>query len=333
MGSARLAFCTEVTDFIRADGACPDPRAVEAEVFKLTSPEGRAKYLPGARVQLFDGGDNYAVEIQKGSETYRKSYDDPARACDQRARVVAVTIVMTLMPPDLSEETQADPESEAGAAHAMEESALPKADTREAEPVPAPPPTKTEDKQPRETVPESASASSRSVRLPELELGAWFQHSLSNSEVPRIAAWGGELVGAWGTPHWAGLLAVSAGGSSSFELGDIRASMAEATARAGVRALWPATGVTFALEAAFVVAGRRVSAEAPNAPEPGAAWELGGSAGANVAWDAWRPVAPVAGLRLNVFPVPSELEAAPQGTIGSLPKFWLAAHAGVRFGL
>src|SRR5688572_2898745 len=72
VGSARPAFCTEVTDFIRGDTACPDPRAVEAEVFKLTSPEGRAAHLPGARVRVFNDGDGYSVEIEKGVETYRK---------------------------------------------------------------------------------------------------------------------------------------------------------------------------------------------------------------------------------------------------------------------
>src|SRR5688572_24735010 len=105
VGSARPAFCTEVTDFIRGDAACPDPKAVEAEVFKLTSAEGRAAHLPGARVRIFDEGDRYGVDIDKEGETYSKSYDDPARACDQRARVVAVAVVMTLIPAELSAET------------------------------------------------------------------------------------------------------------------------------------------------------------------------------------------------------------------------------------
>jgi hypothetical protein len=47
----------------------------------------------------------------------------------------------------------------------------------------------------------------------------------------------------------------------------------------------------------------------------------------------WRHVAPVAGFRLNVFPAPSELEAAPRGTVGTLPAFWLGGHAGARFDL
>lgn len=332
MGSARPAFCTEVTDFIRGDTTCPDPQAVEAEVFKLTSPQGRAAHLQGARVRVFDAGDDYGVEIEKDDETYRKSYDDPARACDQRVRVVAVTVVMILIPPDLS----AEPPAEVAPAHpdhvpasTPEGAAEPRSETQ------APRAAATKPEASEETR-EASEPSGPSAALPpslQLEAGAWFQHSISNSEVPRIAAWGGELLGALGTARVAGLLAVSAGGSSDFDLGELRASMSEATARAGARLLWPAPGMTLAFDAAFVVARRRVSAEAPSAAEAGAAWELGGSAGANLAIDVWRRVAPVVGLRLNVFPVPSELEAAPRGTIGTLPTFWLAAHAGLRFGL
>ncbi len=331
MGGARSAFCTEVTDFIRGDTACPDPKVVEAEVFKLTSPEGRAAHLPGARVHVFDSGDAYGVEIEKGDQAYRKSYDDPARACDQRARVVAVTVVMTLIPPELSAQAPA----EAGAVEPTDDPGRP-TDAAAAPRAEAPaPPARAA----APAAPEAAGASLPALAPAplltslQLEAGAWFQHSLSNSDVPRIAAWGGELLAAWGTARVAGLLAVSAGASAGFDLGEIRASMSEATARAGARVLWPTASVTLAFDAAFVVARRRVSAEAPNAAEPGSAWELGGAAGVNLAFHARRSVAPVTGFRLNVFPLPSELDAAPRGTIGTLPTFWLGGHAGVRFDL
>lgn len=330
LAGAHPAFCTETTDFIRGDTACPNPKAVEAEVFKLTSAEGRAAHLPGARVRVFDEGNRYGVEIEKDSETYRKGYDDPARACDQRARTVAVTVVLTLIPAEFSTDAPETPASE----HTSD---IPRSSAEDAEPrtepnpmpVTSAPTPEIAEETPEAPPPSSAPAS----RLLQVEAGGWFQHSIPNSEVPRIAVWGGELLGAFGTADLAGLLALSAGGSPGVDLGEIRASLFEVTARAGVRLLWPARDITFALDAAFVGARRWLSAEAPHAPDGGAGWELGGSVGVNLAFAVWRQLAPIAGFRLNVFPVPSELEVAPRGTIGTLPKFWAGAHAGVRFGL
>lgn len=328
--SARAAFCTEMPDFIRGDSVCPHPKAVEAEVFKLTSPEGRAAYLPGARVRIFDAGPGYSVEIEKDDETYRKTYDDPARGCDQRARVVAVTVVMTLIPPELAAEpTEAAPPAPGDAPAAAQADV---AESRsEAPPVSV---AKREPSWSVQEAPELAGLAETTSLSFQLDAGVWFHHSLSSSEVPRIAAGGGELTAALGSGRVAGLLSVSAGASRRFELGEIGVSMSEATARAGARVLWPIMPMTFAFDAAFVIARRRVSAEAPKvgeAADAAAAWELGGAAGVNVAVQAWRSLAPVAGVRLEVFPAPSQLEAAPRGVIATLPVFWVGAHAGVRF--
>lgn len=330
--SARPVFCAEPeeTRFVGGDATCPAPEAVQAEVFKLTSPEGRAAHLALAQVRVFDDGDAYGVEIREGNEVYRKGYDDPARECSQRARVVAVTIVMTLIPPELGadELVEAEPDAEGPGAEA---GAGGPAEPRAEERKPAPPPAQ----------PEAVKASATEVHTPSsqksaswlsLELGGWFQHSLSNSEVPRIAAWGGELLGAVGPGRVLGLGAISAG-ASRFELGEVHASMSELSARAGVRFRWPLGGTTVAAEALCVAARRRVEGEAPGPPEASSSWELGASGGANVAFDVWRHVAPVAGVRLSVFPAPSELEAVPRGTLGSMPKLWFGVHAGVRFGL
>jgi len=338
IAGTRPAFCTEVTDFIRGDGSCPAPHAVEAEVFRLTSPEGRAVHLPGAQVRVFDEGDGYGVEIQKGGETYRKTYDDPGRTCDQRARVVAVTVVMTLIPAELSSEASGEAAlepagSEPARAAAAADAAEPGSEgrtPRAAAPSPASAEAVTEESR---ATPPGAPVSVDDAGGFELEVAGWFQHSISSSEVPRIAVWGGELLATLGTARVAGLVAVSGGGSSSFDLGDIRASLFEVSARAGARALWPLGGVTLGFDAAFVGARRQVSAEGERASDAQPAWELGGSLGANVRFDVSRRLAPVAGVRLNVFPAPSELEAAPRGVIGTLPKFWLGVHAGVRFDL
>ena len=285
-----------------------------------------------AYVRVFDEGDAYGVEIQDGKEVYRKRYDDPARECDQRARVAAVTIVMTLFPPELGADAadaavEAEPDVEPADAEAGG-SAEPRSEVQ----APAPPPPKPED------APEAVSAEPKSkapehgARWLNLELGAWFQQSLSNSEVPRIGAWGGELVGAVGPGRVLGLGAISAG-ASSFQIGELKASMSEFSARGGARVRWPLGSTTLAAEALFVVARRRVEGDAPGPPEASSSWELGASGGVNVALEVWQRIAPVAGVRVSVFPVPSELEAVPRGALGTLPKLWLGVHAGVRFGL
>jgi hypothetical protein len=332
--SARPVFCAAPDEprFVQGDATCPAPEAVQAEVFKLTSPEGRAEHLARAQVRVFDDGDAYGVEIRDGNEVYRKDYDDPARECSQRARVAAVTIVMTLIPPDLAAggaaaAVEAEPEPADAGAQA-EGGAEPSAKVQEA----TPPPTQPEEA-PKSSVTEAHTPSPHeSASWLSLELGGWFQHSLSNSEVPRIGAWGGELLAQVGPGRVLGLGAISAG-ASSFQLGELHASMSELSARAGVRVRWPVGDATVAAEALFVVARRRVEGEAPGPPEASSTWELGASGGANVAFAVWHEVAPVAGVRLSVFPTPSELEAAPRGTLGSMPKLWLGVHAGVRFGL
>lgn len=333
--SPRLALCTEVTDFVRGDGSCPDPRAVEAEVFRLTSPEGRAAHLPGAQVRVFDAGEGYSVEIQKGGETYRKTYDDPGRACDQRARVVAVTVVMTLIPAEVSAEAPGEAAPElAGSEPARNAAAVDVAEARAeagSRAAATPPPASAAATEESRATPAEPPTPGDDTGGLGFEGAAWFQHSISSSEVPRIAACGGELLASLGTARVAGLLGVSGGGSADFDLGDIRASLFEASARAGVRALWPLGGATLGLDAAFVVARRQVTAESPHASDAQAAWELGASLGTNVSFDVSRRLAPVAGVRMNLFPAPSQLEAAPRGVIGTLPKFWLGAHVGVRF--
>ena len=181
--SARPVFCVEPEPdrFVRGDALCPAPEAVQAEVFKLTSPEGRAEHLVGAEVRVFDDGDAYGVEIQDGKEVYRKGYDDPARECSQRARIVAVTIVMTLIPPELGPDAavEAEPEVE-GADPAAGAAAEPRTEVQQ----PTPPPAQPEDA-PKDIGAEPVSrASAQGARWLNLELGAWFQQSLSNSEVP-----------------------------------------------------------------------------------------------------------------------------------------------------
>jgi len=314
---------------VDGEATCPAPEAVQAEVFKLTSPEARAVHLFRAHVRVFDEGDAYGVEIQDGNEVYRKNYDDPARECGQRARVAAVTIVMTLIPPELGAgpAVEAEPDVEDADAAAGDP-----AEPRSDEQQPAPPPAKPAEAPKAQDAEPTSTAREDDASWLSLELGGWFQQSLSNSEVPRIGVWGGELLAAVGPGRVLGVGAVSAG-ASSFQLAEVNASMSELSLRAGARVRWPLGGTTLAAEALFVVLRRRVEGDAPGPGEVSSSWELGASAGANVAFDVWREIAPVAGVRMSVFPAPSELEAVPRGTLGSMPKLWLGVHAGVRFGL
>lgn len=316
--------------FVRGETTCPDPKAVQAEVFRLTSPERRAEHFPGASIRVFEDGDTYGVEIQKGGETYRKTYSDPARECNKRVRFTAVYAVMTLIPPDLSEEEG----------------------TGDSVVMPPPVPPKSVNAQPKaspDAVEQPAAAEPRAAPASEapsdeptqgqasgpgwlhVEASGWFQHSVSNSDVPRIAAFGGELLVMVGSERFAGVAAASLAPRSSFDIGDIGASTSEMAFRIGGRSLWRLVGVRPGIELAAVAARRRVQGELAGASSQ-SAWEWGALVGGHIAVPLSELVMPFVGVRASWFPAPTELEALPRGTIGTLPKLWLGAQVGLRFG-
>lgn len=304
---------------------------MQAEVFRLTSPERRAEYLAGASVRVFDDGDTYGVEVQKGGETYRKTYMDPARECQKRVRFTAVYAVMTLMPPDLSEDASPndsvetmEPPAPLAASNEPPKPTPKVVDQSEAaglRPAPAP----------EAAIDEAAAQQASESSWFYFEASSWSQHSVSNSEVPRIGAFGAEALVMVGSDEFAGVVAGSFAPESSFDVGGVGASISETAFRLGGRALWRLGGVRPGLEIAGIAARRRLRGDIAGASAQ-STWEWGAFVGGHVAVPLAEMVMPFVGVRASWFPIPTELEALPRGTIGTLPKLWLGAQLGLRFG-
>ena len=331
---------------VSGDTACPDPVAVEAEVFRLTSASRRAQYLPGASVQLSDSGDTYSIEIRRRGEHFVKSYSDPAHECEKRVRFAAVYVVMTLMPPDFDEEESAGDGTMGGAAGANDTSgqAGAAADHKQGD-----------SESTTEQAAEKASGSDaaepdREDQAPEadsgpapeggqtaswlaVELGLVGSHSLSSSEVPRIGTWGGEVLVQFGATALRGVAAFGVEPLAHFTLGDLRAKVSTLSARGGMRLGWDEGEWALAADAHLLTARRSVSSDGLPGAQAGHAWEWGGLLGFSMGY-RWHPhVTPFLGLRASLFPAPSELVALPRGTLGTLPKVWLGAVLGARFSL
>ena len=137
------------------------PRATSAETMVKVlfehNPDG---------VLLIDAGESYEIEINRGGETFRKTYADPARECSKRVRFAAVYVVMTLMPPELFEAEPSEPTPERAAPEARTDARAPSSveetpKTREPEKVVTAPPSGVRHDDERESANASDADSSR----------------------------------------------------------------------------------------------------------------------------------------------------------------------------
>jgi len=90
------------------EGTCPDQAAVAAAIGALV-PRGVAALPEAAQVRLIDLGETYRVEARSDSAARTRTFRDPTRDCDQRARFAAVFIVLTLLPPELALGVEPEP--------------------------------------------------------------------------------------------------------------------------------------------------------------------------------------------------------------------------------
>ena len=334
MGLAtRLSFAAEAMSagsWISGDSTCPDPMAVEAEVSRLTSPEGRAEHLPGASVRVLDSGESYRIEITKGGDYFEKTYLDPARECDKRVRVAAVYVIMALIPPEF-----AVPDEISGEASAPPSTSEPEPRaTGQAAAQPAPAPRPASVKPPasvREERPTSVQAAS------EEQTPSWWgidaaliaQHSISSSQVPKVGALGADLLAVIGAGEISWVLGLNAMANSRFEIGPVRVDTAELACRTGIRLSYDEQPLELSADAGLIGAVRRLQGEAGQSSNLQSVNEFGAFFGASAALRWWSLASPIIGVQARFFPAPAELVVTPRGQIGTMPKVWLGALVGV----
>ncbi|MEI9940933.1 MAG: hypothetical protein WDO69_27260 [Pseudomonadota bacterium] len=288
--------------FVFGSVQCPDPKLVQQAVLGLIPPERYPLVEHGVRVELEDLGDSYRVTVLKDGTAVKKSYSDPARDCDGRARFAAVFAVLTLMPPELGAEAVAQAEPK------------PKV-----EPAPKPAPA-----------PASAPALPPLVRL---ELSALYAHAPAMLEAPSLHSFGGELRVAVGRGTLSGTLSLAYTQRAHFDLYGVQGDITRLPMSLGARLRSDFDSWSLTADLGLLLVAQNVRGTNLLTQQSSSSLDVGARAGVQIA----RKVGPHFALFLGAFvwfsPAPSEISALPQGVIGNLPYFWLGGAAGVSFGL
>lgn len=294
-------------------GSCPDANSVRAAILQLTSARSRAALAPGSTVFVNDQGESFRVSITTVGSDAERTYSDPARNCERRARFAAVFAIVTLMPPDFDDSSEAEP----------------------TEPTPTPAPE-----------PASASAARTVVRkqlpLPRAELPAppWLrlallaaaEQALDPNGKLTLRGFGGELLGVFGRARLAPAVSLAFAPARELALPDTRCELMRAEAVLGARVTEPAGPVTLGADLGLAFAWSRVRGAELAHPATSSTMDFGLRA-RGVATLASSALSPLLGVEAALFPFSSELHAEPRGKLGRLPLLWLGVALGVQIGL
>ncbi|HEX3777618.1 MAG TPA: hypothetical protein VHV51_24280, partial [Polyangiaceae bacterium] len=284
-------------------GQCPEPAAVEREVLRLIPAERHALVERDVRIELDDLGDSYRVTVSNAGTSLKKSYADPARDCDSRARFAAVFAVLTVMPPELGPEPP--------------------------KPKPPPPPPV------RTSIPLAPSpprAPPAPPPLARIELGAQVVYAPPIVSAPELSAPGAELRVALGRGLLAGTLSFGYTARSQFVLDGVHGEITTLPASAGVRLSSELAALRVSTDLDLLALTELVHATGLASTRTSRALELGARAGVVLSYPAGRGIAPFIGAFAWVVPAPRELSALPSGTIGNLPYLRLGGSAGIALG-
>ncbi|MGC4091414.1 MAG: hypothetical protein QM756_26750 [Polyangiaceae bacterium] len=292
-------------------GSCPQPEAVRAAILQLTSSRSRSALPPDSRVSVNDQGASFRVSVTTEGGNAERTYSDPARTCERRARFAAVFAIVTLMPPDLGpEEALAEPKSEP-----------PPEPPRVAPPAPPPallPPAPPEPPQP-------------APPWLRLEFAAVAEQALNGSLERVVRGFGAELSASLGRARVVPALSLAYAPNRELLFAEGTCVLTRAQAVPGVRFVAHPAAFTFAGEAGLVLALSRVRGSNFEHPATGSALDLGARARFVASYDAFA-LKPLLALETALFPSPTEVRALPQGSLGRLPTLWLGASLGVALG-
>jgi len=298
-------------------GTCPDPEAVRSAILQLVSPSatagpGRAALPAQSRVSVNDQGASFRVSVTTEGSDAERTYSDPSRTCERRARFAAVFAVVTLMPPDLGPEA-APPEPK------------PKPETPPA-PAPVVSPAPPEAFRPPPPAPAATPAWLR------LELAAVAEQALNNKAELAVRGLGAELEAVFGRDSLAPWLAVAYAPSRELAFADTSCTFTRAQLAAGVRFGESAGPFALSAELGVVAALARIRGSDLAHPATDTSVDFGVRARLAGALAAPR-LGPLLAFEASAFPWPSEVWALPRGSLGTLPVLWLGVSIGAYLGL
>lgn len=273
----------------------------------------------GVDVSLSAGGRRYRVAVVSSEKRAQKSYDDPKQDCEKRARVAAVFVFLTVMPPEVWADAL---EGEEGAALPEEpRSVSPESPSRE----PVASGAATSD----EVDPVEDADHSARVRV---ELGGLLQGAPALGGAPSAHSLGGELRAVLGEGPVAGQLIVGYLPAAELVLAELQARLTRVPAGAGLRWSLPFGDWLVGLDLALHGELERVEATGLLQANDQSSIRWGTRGGVTVGVPG-RRLFPFASLHATLLPERRELMVLPRGVVGEVPRLWLGATVGFALGL
>jgi hypothetical protein len=289
------------TPRIVAVGECPASDAVAQTVDTLIPRRAIPAPRRGAEVNVADQGDSYKVQVVVEGATHTRLYRDIGRDCAHRARVAAVFVILTLMPPELLMESPPTPSPP---------------------PLVAPPPAVV-------TAPQPPAAQPPAWRT-SLALAGVLDVAPAVLDAPSIVSPGGELRAGLQKGRFAGELGLGVQPSAGFSLAGVNVRQRRVPVDVSVVFRQPLRGA-IELGAAAGLAGAVFEVEGLDPPVRGEGTRIDlGARGAveiRVA-GASRRFAAFVGAHAIYFPRSYELATTPTGIVGHTPSLWVGGRLG-----
>jgi hypothetical protein len=286
---------------IAAVGACPGADAVAQTVETLIPHRAIPVPRRGAEVNVADQGDSYRVQVVVEGATHARLYRDVGRDCAHRARVAAVFVALTLMPPELLMESPPTPPPPPLAAPP-------------AAVVAAPPPA---------PVP-------RPSWRPSFALAGVLDVAPAVLDAPSIVSPGAELRVGLQKGRVAGELGIGVQPAAGFARAGVSVRQRRVPLDASVVFRQPVRGA-IQLGAAAGVAAAAFAIEGVSSPVNGESTrlELGARGAVEVRiTSSSRRLSAFLGAHAIYFPRSYELAMTPMGVIGHTPSLWLGGQLG-----
>jgi hypothetical protein len=319
-GDARAAD-SDVAPSAPESLGCPDPDGVWSTVLKLVPSESAQLLAAKPRVEIVDLGERYRVRVATQGGPVQRMYADPVRDCEKRTRFAAEFIVVSLLPPQLGMPPDAMRVPAKPSMGGGPEVGSPSAPTRPeiASPTPA-----------LARAPESAATKTKPYTHPlwRIELSAIAEASPPLG-APGLLMWGGGIRIRVGADWLAAIAGVAYLPKSDFGVGDFTGSITRVPAIAGMRAHLVKRAWDFGGDLALSAAFERYEGLSPHTPADATRVTPGIEVGVLASPRARFRLAPIASVRCAWFPLTQELAAAPQGSLGNTPSFWIGAELGI----
>lgn len=243
------------------------------------------------QVELTSAPETYRVRVTSEERSAEKEYTDAARDCQRRARVAAVFVFLTLLPPELWTEALVQDDA---ASETPQEAAA------------APPPRR------------------RGVRL---EVAGLVESAWGRSEAPAVVSPGIELRSLLGRAQPSPFLSLGFAPEVDLDFPESSARLWRLPAGAGVQWEVPWERGWMALEAGLQAQAHGVRSTGVLHPRGDVVLRWGGRAGLRVGY-ALGDFVPFFAVHGTFFADRRSLLLEPRGEVGELPRWWVGASLG-----